>query len=214
MDKKLIYRIIGAVASALIIVAVFVPFVNVYGYTSNLWKIYELAKSLYLPIMIIVFGIIGIVFFALNIKTEFAYMSTGAITFFVVMETINAINNDSFKSLSIGYYCLVVAAILTGVMAFLVNTKSKTSDVAVTHSESENNNMLENINQLYDSQIQPVEPVQDIAIPEPQPAVNPVQDFAIPEQQPTVNPVVQDFNNPRPVQENDANQPGMDIFGQ
>ena len=121
MKNKLIFRIIGALASALIIVSVFIPFISVTGYSTSLWESYKIINSLYLPIMIIVFGAIGALFFALNIKTEFAYMSTGAIIFFLVMQTIDVLNQGLFNTLSIGYYLLALGAILTGIMSFLTN---------------------------------------------------------------------------------------------
>ena len=196
MDKKLIYRIIGAIASALIIVSVFVPFVSVYGYTSSLWNIYKSAESVYLPTMIIVFGVIGVVFFSLNIKTEFAYMSTGAITFFLVMETIDVINRSEFKSLSIGYYCLVIGAILTGVMAFLLNIKQKSIVSNENKTPDSNENMLEKIDQLYDTptQLELEQPINNV-VEEIQPLpVEPVMTSnGIPE---PVNPVVQNFSTP------------------
>lgn len=169
MNKKLIFRILGAIASALIIVGVFIPFVSVSGYSQSLWQTYEAIGALYLPIMIIIFGLIGVLFFSLNIKTEFAYMSTGAIAFFVVMQTLDIIEQDMFSALSIGYYCLAIGAILTGVMAFLTNLKQK--KVSLEQPASIDNNqssMLEQIDKLYDdrndnqnviSTIQPI-PVQ------------------------------------------------------
>ena len=53
MNKKLMFRILGAIASSLIIVALFVPFVSVVGYSQNLWDMYS-KDSLYLLIMIMV----------------------------------------------------------------------------------------------------------------------------------------------------------------
>ena len=125
MNKKLILRILGAIFSALIIVGVFVPFVSVTGYTQSLWGVYSSVNTLYLPIMLIVFGAIGVIFFSLNFKTEFAYMSTGAVLFFVVMQTIDVLDQGTFSTLSVGYYFLAIGAIATGVIAFLSNLKIK-----------------------------------------------------------------------------------------
>ena len=124
MKKNILFRIFGALASALIIVSVFVPFVNVTGYSPSLWETFEITNSIYLPIMIIVFGAIGVLLFSLNVKTEFAYMSTGAITFFIVMRTIDILDQGAFASLSYGYYFLIAGALLTGFMAFVTNLKS------------------------------------------------------------------------------------------
>ena len=198
MNKKLIFRILGALASALIIISVFVPYINVTGYVSSLWKIYSLSKALYLPIMIIVFGAIGVIFFSLNVKTEFAYMSTGAITFFVVMQTIDIVDQGTFSALSIGYYLLVIGAVLTGVMAFLINLKSKSDDVVSETNQNNQASVFEQINNLYNDQpsqeISPVQPV-DIAV---QP-IQPNMDNSIQPVQPAINPTVQEFGVPAPV---------------
>ena len=237
MNKKLIFRILGALASALIIISVFVPYINVTGYVSSLWKIYSLSKALYLPIMIIVFGAIGVIFFSLNVKTEFAYMSTGAITFFVVMQTIDIVDQGTFSALSIGYYLLVIGAVLTGVMAFLINLKSKSDDVVSETNQNNQASVFEQINNLYNDQpsqeispvqpvdiaVQPIQPNMDNSIQPVQPAINPtVQEFGVPapvvsEQpapvqepqpvQPALNPTVQEFGVPAPVQEPQPVQP-------
>lgn len=174
MNKKLIFRILGALASALIIISVFVPFVSVTGYKTSLWESFELTNSLYLPIMIIVFGAIGVIFFALNIKTEFAYMSTGAITFFLIVETVDILNQGVFNTLNVGYYFLAIGAILTGVMAFLTNLKSnKKEEKVIPIEQKEETSMLDKIDKLYDeqtvaqSEISPIQPVDNAVEPLP-----------------------------------------------
>lgn len=180
MKNKLIFRIIGALASALIIVSVFVPFVSVTGYTTSLWESFSITNSQYLPIMIVIFGVIGVIFFSLNVKTEFAYMSTGAITFFVVMQTIDILNQGVFNTLGIGYYLLCLGALLTGVMAFLTNLKSNkkikevSTDVPVNEPR-----VLDQIDKLYNDQtmtqdeISPIQPIDNVVDPIPiQPVYN------------------------------------------
>lgn len=174
MKNKLIFRILGALASALIITAVFIPFVDVTGYSPSLWETYELTNSLYLPIMIIAFGAIGVIFFALNVKTEFAYMSVGAITFFIVIRTIDILDQDAFNSLSIGYYSLVIGTFLTGLMAFLTNLKSKRKVEVIEETKKEESSVLEQIDKLYNEQsttseneITPIQPIDTIVQPLP-----------------------------------------------
>ena len=151
MNKKLIFRILGALAGALIIVGCFVPFISAYGSSISLWTQYGKVGTLYLPIMIIVFGVIAVVFFSLNIKTEFAYMTTGAVLFYVIMETVNGI--DLFEFFSVGYYFLAIGSILTGVMAFLCNLKSevKTSHLPIDE-KVEQPSMVQQIDKLYNEQ--------------------------------------------------------------
>ena len=153
MKNKLIFRILGALASALIIVSVFIPFVSVLGYTQSLWEAYKASEALYLPIMIIVFGGIGVLFFSINIKTEFAYSTSGALLFYTITETVSFVNQDMLDSLGVGYYCLVIGTILTAIMAFLCNLRTKKVE---TSSESikanEEISMLNQIDKLYDEQ--------------------------------------------------------------
>ena len=185
MKNKLIFRILGALASALIIVSVFVPFVSVTGYNTNLWQTYESTNSLYLPIMIIVFGVIGVIFFSLNIKTELAYMSSGATVFFIVIETISIIEQDAFGSLGIGYYLLAVGSVLTGIMAFITNLRQKKKEqVVVENKTEEETSMIAQIDKLYDEQnttqneILPIQQVDNIVQPlpvQPLETVSPIQ---------------------------------------
>ena len=180
MNNKLILRILGAISSALIAVSVFLPYVSVTGYSESLWEIYKVINTLYLPIMIIIFGVIGVIFFALNIKTEFAYTSAGAVLFFVVMQTFDVVNQGTFNTLSVGYYFLALGSISTGVMAFLCNLNTKKQKKTVIENTSninppqlnQVNNMDQNIQPESISPIQPVEPIPMAPIEEP--AVNPI----------------------------------------
>lgn len=171
MNKKLIFRILGAISSALIIVSVFVPFVSVTGYTQSLWESYKTIDSIYLPIMILIFGGIGVIFFALNIKTEFAYMSAGATLFFVIMQTIEFVSQESFNVLSIGYYFLVIGSILTGLMAFLSNLKTKEKVVVNIEHPVDQRSMLDQIDRLYNEPsndaVAPVQPINNLVQPLP-----------------------------------------------
>lgn len=163
MNKKLIFRILGAISCSLIIIAVFVPFVSIYGFSQNLWETYKAIDTMYLPIMIIVFGVIGVLFFSLNIKTEFAYMSAGAILFFVITQTGEAINSDTFNTLSIGYYFLIIGSILSGIMAFLCNLKPSKKSQPISIQETNNTpSMLEQVDKLYNDQVQEIQPIQPI----------------------------------------------------
>ena len=229
MKNKSIFRILGALASSLIIVSVFVPYISVTGYASSLWKIYSLTKALYLPIMIIVFGAIGVIFFSLNVKTEFAYMSTGAVLFFVIMQTIEIMDQQTFNTLSIGYYLLVIGAIFTGLMAFLLNLKSKDNDKVINEIDEDNQtSVLDQINNLYNDQnSQEVSPIQPVDVVEPiqlneenyiQQQENPaINDFSTPEpvveepvyepQGEQTNPAINDFSTPEPVVEEPVYEP-------
>lgn len=171
MNKKLIYRMLGAIGAALIIVGVFVPFVNINGFTTSLWDTYK-ADSIYLPITLIVFGAMGVIFFSLNLKTEFAYMSSGAVAFFIVMQTIEMSNQGFFSSLSIGYYCLIVGAVLVAFIAFLNNLKPRVKATTSSSDISNQPNVLNKIDMLYNPQ-----PVNNTNVPiqEVQKTVQPLE---------------------------------------
>lgn len=155
MKNKLVFRILGALASALIIASVFIPFVSVTGFSKSLWESNSSVGTIYLPILIIVFGVIGVILFATNIKTEFAYMGTGALIFFLVVQTVPVIEQGTFNTLGVGYFCLVVGTILTGVMAFLCGLKSKKVLVNATAPVEKEVSLLDKIDNLYSEQ--PVE---------------------------------------------------------
>jgi len=152
MKNKLVFRIFGALASALIIVSVFIPFIKVTGYSPSLWQSHSLAGTLYLPIMIIVFGAIGVLFFSINIKTELAYATSGALTFFLVMQTIPVIDQGTFKALGVGYYCLAIGTILTGIMAFICNFRTKQKEIKNVTDVPNTISMIDQIDKLYNDQ--------------------------------------------------------------
>ena len=218
MKKKLVFRIFGALASALIIVSVFVPYVSAEGYSSSLFQTYQ-NDSIYLPIMIIAFGVMGVILFAANIKTEFAYMSVGAIAFFLVMQTIDILNQGVFNTLSYGYYFLVAGTLLTGIMAFIVNLKtSKKQKKEELVNQANEQSVLDQIDRLYNDQttqpveISPIQPINNIVEPIPVQPIEtvtqePVETLGLEVQQvpeipvQQVNPVLQEFTAPQPVQQ-------------
>lgn len=195
MNKKLIFRILGAVSSALIIVSIFIPFISVSGYSQSLWDAYSKTNALYLPIMIIVFGSIGVLFFSLNIKTEIAYSTAGALLFYLISETISFIDQDMIKTLSVGYYCLVIGTILTGIMAFLCNLRSKSKVVNSVSQQEKPASIITQIDALYNNPVEnmsvqsqvvdqglnmpmPVQPIQPIPTMPVQP-VSPVPEIPV-----------------------------------
>lgn len=153
MNKKLIFRILGAVSSSLIIMSVFFPFISVLGYSQSLWQSHQVTGTLYLPIMIIIFGLIGVIFFSLNVKTEFAYSTAGALLFFLIMRVVPVINEGSFNTLGMGFYCLTIGTVFTALMAFLCNlrTKIKVSEQTIV-DDFKNESVLSQIDRLYDNQ--------------------------------------------------------------
>lgn len=153
MKNKLIFRVLGALASALIIVSVFIPFVSVTGYSQSLWETHSAVGTIYLPIMIIVFGGIGVLVFSTGLKTELAYASAGGLLFFLIMQTIPVINQSLFNTLGVGYYSLVVGTLLIVIMAFICGLKVKQKVVEpVAVEEKKEESMIGQIDRLYNDQ--------------------------------------------------------------
>lgn len=155
MKNRLVFRILGALSSGLIIASVFIPFVSVTGYSESLWETNKIINTQYLPIMIIVFGAIGVLAFAINVKTELAYASSGALLFYLITQTIPVINQNLFNTFGVGYYCLAAGTILTGIMAFLCNLRVKKKIVSDTQKEeivSEQISVIDQIDKLYNDQ--------------------------------------------------------------
>lgn len=126
MIDKLFMRVLGAISSALIIVSVFVPFSTIVD--TGLFGLYDNLDMIYVPITIIVFGAIGVLAFSINIKTEFAYTTVGAISFFLIMQTMEVLNNGiGLSKFSLGYYFLLIGDLLTLIFTFLSNLKRKKS---------------------------------------------------------------------------------------
>ena len=165
MKDKLIFRIIGSLASSLIILSVFMPFAT--SDVMSIWNLNNGSDMIYLPIMIIAYGVIGVIFFALNYKTEFAYATSGAITFFSGTQLIQAISFNTVDKLGLGFYLIATSGIIVGIMAFVCNLKSK-KEVEENKEpskerldndfiSSENINDSQNIlNQTFDTQQVPI----------------------------------------------------------
>ncbi len=133
MNNKFMYRIIGAISSLMILVSIFVPFFSYYGRTQSIWEGYS-GNFIFLPILMIVFGVIGLVVFLLNKKIELAYATSGAMIFYSAMRTIEIMNLGLFSSVGIGYYCLIIGSLLTLIMTFLcnINSKEKVDNTAIS----------------------------------------------------------------------------------
>ena len=154
MKNKLVFRILGALASALIIASVFIPFVSVTGYSQSLWETHSAVGTIYLPIMITVFGIIGVLVFSTGFKTELAYASAGGLLFFIIMQTVPVINQDLFNTLGVGYYSLAIGTLLIVIMAFICGLKVKQKVVEpVVVEEKKEESMIDQIDRLYNDQV-------------------------------------------------------------
>ena len=111
MKKNTLYRYIAMGSGLLLIIGVFLPYVSLYGISTNMWE----TKS-FIRILSILLGLATILLYAMNYKTELTYMVSG----FFFFSAINSIvNNDGFKGFSIGFYAMFIASIAIGVAAYL-----------------------------------------------------------------------------------------------
>ena len=153
MKSKLVFRVLGALASALIIASVFIPFVSVTGYSQSLWETHNAVGTIYLPIMIIVFGVVGVLVFSTGFKTELAYASAGGLLFFLIMQTIPVIDQNLINTLGVGYYCLAIGTLLIIIMAFIcgLRVKQKVEKENVVE-DTKTLSMIDQIDKLYNDQ--------------------------------------------------------------
>ena len=119
MKNKLFFRILGALASGLYIFSVFVPLSNISSMT--LWDASK--GEMYLPIMLIVFGFLGVLLFALNRKIELIYTSVGVALYYLVIQTSTAVGLKVFGNLGMGYYFLLIGTVIMGLMTFICTLK-------------------------------------------------------------------------------------------
>ena len=121
MNKNLIFRIIGIIGGLLVIGCIFLPYIN----SISLWKIYTINKQIYFTIAIMAFALLPIVLFAINKKTEFSYTSVGALLVFLLTNIVDVIADNSFNTLSIGFYGILVGTILIAISTFIIDKGSK-----------------------------------------------------------------------------------------
>ena len=151
-NKDLIYKILGIGGSCLLIVSVFLPFLNYEGLTINLFE--SASEQSYIPYIIIAASVISIVLILLNKKIELAYMMVGSLL--TVSIYYSVLYKDSFEFLSFGYYLLILGTLILlvslliqpkkgiEIVGYNTNTKEKSDNKpvinSITNSESNINN--------------------------------------------------------------------------
>ena len=217
MTKRNLLRITGVIFSLLIIASVFLPYNSV---NNNPLFSPKNSGELILSIVIILFGVVSIILYALNFYIEFPISTSGAVLFFVVIEAVYAIGNKTFSEFSTGYYLLALGAILLFINTIILILSSKSSKKEeITVTQPEVNTVTESINNIYEggtinevtiktlnnqAVVEPVQPVQPIVEPvQPQQSVvepvQPVQPVVEPVQ--SVQPIVEPVQSVEPVQQ-------------
>lgn len=123
MSNKIIFRIVGALSAATIIISLFVPFSMLQS--EGLWDIYNNQGMLYLPIIILAFASFAVISFSLNIKPELSYISFGACLFYIIVKVVRMNIDGSLGNISLGFYLFVLGTVFIGIMSFLGNLGKK-----------------------------------------------------------------------------------------
>ena len=113
--------------SVLLILSVFLPYINHFSRTISLWNLESISRIIY-----ILLGLFVIVLYMINKKTEMSYIAVGYV-FFNSIETIVEVEN--FSTLSIGFYLIVVSAIIIGALTFLY--KEEKADALIGKIEND-----------------------------------------------------------------------------
>ena len=224
MKKNNLYRVLGILFSALIVVGMFLPYIK--EPSSSLFELYKNNNQLVLPIVLLLFGVASILLYVLNKYIEFALSTAGAVLFYMITETISLVKEDAINQVGIGFILIGAGGILLIVNTFLAIVASKRAAREESYDEPSNQyqqpqdmiQALENTSNAYEpvqpqSMVQPVmeqpivEPVQPVI---PQPIVEPVQpvvEQTVP--QPVVEPVQPEIVQPvvEPVQPQPMVQP-------
>ena len=204
MNKKMIFKILGIVGGVFVVLSLFLPYVKSGSFSQSLWQIYIDNKQIYLAIVIIIFGLLPVVLYAIDKKKEYSYMSVGALLFFVSSQLVNAISSGTFKTLSLGFYFMLVGTILITVITFISEKSSKVKELEEQIAPISNNisNPLERngleISTNDNNNLSPVvEPLQNTELQD-QPAIDDSMALGeeIPEYQPEdgINPVLAEFS--------------------
>lgn len=204
MNKKMIFKILGIVGGVFVVLSLFLPYVKSGSFSQSLWQIYLDNKQIYLAIVIIIFGLLPVVLYAIDKKKEYSYMSVGALLFFVSSQLVNAISSGTFKTLSLGFYFMLVGTILITVITFISEKSSKVKKLEEQIAPISNNisNPLERngleISTNDNNNLSPVvEPLQNTELQD-QPAIDDSMALGeeIPEYQPEdgINPVLAEFS--------------------
>ena len=210
MNKKMIFKILGIVGGVFVVLSLFLPYVKSGSFSQSLWQIYFDNKQIYLAIVIIIFGLLPVVLYAIDKKKEYSYMSVGALLFFVSSQLVNAISSGTFKTLSLGFYFMLVGTILITVITFISEKSSKIKKLeeqiapisnnisnplernGLEISTNDNNNLSPVVEPLQNTELQDQSVIDDsMALGE-----------EIPEYQPEngVNPVLAEFSTESTIQ--------------
>ena len=136
-DNILGITVIGC--GLLLVFSVFLPFVSYYSTSLSLWKIEDPSRYIY-----ILLGILVMVVYLINKKTELSYLTTGYGVFTCIA---NMMSNEGLDGLSIAFYLILMCSLAIGVITFLYNEKSADGLINLSNDINENieNNITDDI---------------------------------------------------------------------
>ena len=149
ISKSLSLRIIGLGCVLLLIASMFLPFVSYEGFSIS---IFDGNSSLnYLPYVLMVYGLISILSFLLNKKTELSYLLVGGSLTYIITNTIGAI--DQFNYFSFGYYLFLISTILLFIVLVILgmgdvkknNLDTDAANKQIDDSKDTKNDVIQNM---------------------------------------------------------------------
>lgn len=138
MKKDNILGIVVMGCGLLLILCVFLPYISYFSTSMSLWKAEDSSRIMY-----ILLGLLVMVLYLINKKTELAYLAAGYGTFTSLAQIISL---EGLSGLSIGFYLILICSIAIGVITFLYNEKE--ADALINLSVSNNKPVTSNQNMV------------------------------------------------------------------
>lgn len=113
MKKNNLISIISMSCGLITVISVFLPYVIHYGETISLWKLENPSRFMY-----ILLGLLVVVLYLINKKTEIAYLMAG---YGIFTEIGTIVSNGGFSGLTIGFYLILITSVLLAILTFIYN---------------------------------------------------------------------------------------------
>ena len=113
MKKNNLINIISMSCGLITIISVFLPYAIHYGETISLWKLENPSRFMY-----ILLGLLVVVLYLINKKTEITYLMAG---YGLFTEIGTIVSNGGFSGLTVGFYLILISSILVAILTFIYN---------------------------------------------------------------------------------------------
>lgn len=133
MSARKVFSLIGIILSVLLIVCLFLPFLNAYGETYSLWEYLDKSHAGITGIIIIVELVIAMIAYILQLSgvskdAKLAYLGLGYYFTYHLSLFTSALSNEAFSELSFGFWIGLILSLVTVILTFIgsfVNNDSK-----------------------------------------------------------------------------------------